>query len=319
MTVLIDTAELPLAERVDAVYTAMVEAVAPCYVIHEGPVERIRTRLEEWQFGHTRLLHTDSSGFRLLRTARQARQDVAPVIAFSVQTGAAGRHVQYATEQVVRPGGLMIADLSAPYDFSWSGPGSAATLHVPIDRLGVSIDLVRRAMAGLAGSPMVPLMTEHVRALAADAHRLAADSAALELGAASVELARALVMSAGRAGDRSARPVMAETLLTRVRQYVRLHLTDPALSPEAIAAAHNISVRYLYKVCARADFSLQQWIIGERLRGARDELADTAAAGRTVAGVARRWGFTDPTHFGRRFRGEFGLTPSEWRRHAGAV
>ena len=30
--------------------------------------------------------------------------------------------------------------------------------------------------------------------------------------------------------------------------------------------------------------------------------------------VARNWGFTDPTHFTRRFRSAYGLTPSELRR-----
>lgn len=313
MTVLIDTAELPVGERLDAVYTAMVEAVAPCYVIHEAPAHSLHTRLEEWQIGDTRVLSTASSGLRLLRTPKQARRSSSPMIALSVQTRAAGRHVQYASEQLVPPGGLMIADLSAPYDFSWSGPGGAATLHVPIDQLGVSADVVRRAMTGLHASPLYGLMVDHVRRVTAEAACLADDAAAPEIGAASIELARALLLSASRA-DGLARPVLAETLLTRVREYVRAHLTDPDLSPESVAAAHNISVRYLYKICSQASFSLEQWVIGERLRGARDELADAAAAGRTVAVIARRWGFSDTTHFGRRFRTAFGMTPSEWRR-----
>jgi len=32
--------------------------------------------------------------------------------------------------------------------------------------------------------------------------------------------------------------------------------------------------------------------------------------------AARRWGFVDPTHFGRRFRAAYGLSPGEWRRAA---
>jgi AraC-like DNA-binding protein len=34
----------------------------------------------------------------------------------------------------------------------------------------------------------------------------------------------------------------------------------------------------------------------------------------TIGTVARRWGFTDSTHFSRRFRGAYGLSPREWRR-----
>lgn len=52
--------------------------------------------------------------------------------------------------------------------------------------------------------------------------------------------------------------------------------------------------------------------IGERLRGAREDLARRDS--RTIAMVAGQWGFSDPTHFTRRFRAAYGITPSEWRR-----
>ncbi|WPO75461.1 helix-turn-helix transcriptional regulator [Streptomyces sp. KN37] len=38
------------------------------------------------------------------------------------------------------------------------------------------------------------------------------------------------------------------------------------------------------------------------------------AARLTIAAVATRCGFSSPSHFSRRFRAEYGLTPSEWRR-----
>jgi AraC-like DNA-binding protein len=92
---------------------------------------------------------------------------------------------------------------------------------------------------------------------------------------------------------------------------------DPAAP--TIAAAHNISLRHLYKVCAEADLSLEQWIIGERLRGAREELSRPESRQRPIAMIARRWGFRDPTHFTRRFRAVYGMAPSEWRTAHSAV
>jgi AraC-like DNA-binding protein len=111
--------------------------------------------------------------------------------------------------------------------------------------------------------------------------------------------------------------VLAETLLTRVRAHVRHHLTDPDLRPATIAAAHNVSLRHLYKVCAQAGFSLEQWIIGERLRGAREELLRRESRHRSIAVIARGWGFRDPSHFARRFLAAYGVTPKEWRRRQG--
>ncbi len=60
--------------------------------------------------------------------------------------------------------------------------------------------------------------------------------------------------------------------MTRVTTFVGLHLRDPDLTPERIAEAHNVSVRQLYKACAAAGMSLEQWIIDQRLEAARAEL-----------------------------------------------
>jgi len=315
MGFVLDTADIPRGERIEAVYTAMMRASVPSYVIHEDPDGDVRTRLEVWELGRANVFTARSTGLQLLRTPKQARQDAAPVVALSVQMLADGRHEQLGHRQIVRPGSLMMVDLSSPYDFSWSGHGAAGCFQIPIDQVGLPVDVIRRAAANLRSSPLYDLVTSHVAHLARDAERLSADPAAATLGHASIELARALIASAAHA-EPHARAVLTETLLTRIRAYVREHLADPDLRPATIAAAHNVSLRHLYKICAQADFSLEQWIIGERLRGAREELLRPESRGRTIAMVARRWGFSDPTHFARRFRGMYGLTPSEWRRLA---
>ncbi|MDW5324243.1 helix-turn-helix domain-containing protein [Plantactinospora sp. KLBMP9567] len=313
MGFVLDTADIPLRERIEAIYAAMVQASVPSYVIHEDPDGDVRTRLEVWNLGGANIFTARSTGLRLLRTPKQARQDAAPVIALSVQRLGDGRHEQLGYRQVVPRGEMLMVDLSAPYDFSWSGEGAAGCIQVPIDQVGLPLDLIRRAAANLRTSPLYDLVANHVSQVVQDAERLSADPAVDALGRASIELVRALLASAARA-EPLTRAVLAETLLTQVRAYVRQHLADPDLRPATIAAVHNVSLRYLYKICAQADFSLEQWIIGERLQGAREELRRPASHGRTIAAVARRWGFTDPTHFTRRFRATYGLTPSEWRR-----
>ena len=46
--------------------------------------------------------------------------------------------------------------------------------------------------------------------------------------------------------------------MTRIRAYVRVHLRDPDLGPDQIAAAHRISRRYLFRLCHEAGLSLEQ-------------------------------------------------------------
>jgi transcriptional regulator GlxA family with amidase domain len=97
-------------------------------------------------------------------------------------------------------------------------------------------------------------------------------------------------------------------------KYLDQHLAEPDLNAESIAFAHNVSVRTLYTAwSAGTRVPLGQWIIAARLAGARDQLSLGSQA-MTIAAVARRWGFADATHFARRFRGAFGLSPREWQR-----
>jgi AraC-like DNA-binding protein len=313
MGIVLDTAQLLPRDRIEAVFAAMMYASAPCYVTHEDPHGEVHSRMELYEFGAANVFSMRSSGIQLLRTEKQARQEAAPVIAFSVQLLADGHHDQLANRRIVRPGDLLVVDLSAPYDFSWSGDGAAGALQIPIDQLGLPVDVIRQAIGNLANSPLYDLVTSHIAQLTRDAARLSSDPAAAALGTASIELARALLASAAHT-QRYTPTILAETLLTQIRTYVRQHLTDPDLRAATIAAAHSISVRHLYKVCAQADFSLEQWIIGERLQGARDELIRPDSRQRTIAMIAHRWGFSDPTHFSRRFRIAYGLSPREWRR-----
>jgi AraC-like DNA-binding protein len=312
MAFVLDTGALPVGDRLEAVHTAMMYASAPCHVIHEEPAGPVHARMEVWDLGDTNIFTCRSSGLRLLRTAKLARQDAMPVISLAVQQESYGRLDQYGRQQITPPGELLGVDLSGAYDYSWSGDGAAGCVQIPLDRLDLPADGIRQALGSLRASPLYRLVTAHVATLARDRARITADPAAPVVAAATVDLVRALLASAART-ERHTRQAMAETLLTRVRAYVRQNLADPGLSPAMVAAAHNISLRQLYKICSRAGLSLEQWIISERLRGARHDLLSPGHRHRSIGAIARSWGFRDPTHFTRRFKTRYGATPTQLR------
>ncbi|NYH40579.1 AraC-like DNA-binding protein [Micromonospora jinlongensis] len=313
MPYVLDTAVIPLPDRIEAIRTAMLHASAPCHVIHEDPDGDIFCRMELWDLGNSNIFISRSSGIRLLRTAKLARQDAMPVVALSVQQRAHGHLDQHKHLQVVPPGELLAVDLSAPYDYSWSGDGAAGCIQIPSDQLGLPIDVIRHAIHRLRASPLYRMVTDHITNLTRNPARITADPTAAIVTTTSIELTRALLASADRT-ERLARQVLAETILTRVRTYVRHHLADPDLTPGRIAAAHNISLRHLYKVCADADISLEQWIISERLQSVWHDLRRPDKRHLPVAVIARRWGFRDSTHFTRRFKARYGFSPAQWRR-----
>jgi len=130
---------------------------------------------------------------------------------------------------------------------------------------------------------------------------------------ASLQLIRALISSTTDGPQQ--REALNATLQLRILMYVDANLHDHRLTPGGIAAAHNISTRHLYVLWAGADhgLSLSQWIISRRLKRAEVQLSKEDPATTTVARIAHDCGFTDVSHFSRRFREAYGMTPREWR------
>ncbi|GAA3289712.1 helix-turn-helix domain-containing protein [Streptomyces cinereospinus] len=292
------------------------DATVPCYVVQEESGARINARMDVWHMTAMQVFSTDSTGIRLVRTARQARRtDAAPVIAFAVQTRSQGHQDHLDHQRLVAPGQLMLMDLSAPYDYAWSGHGASRCVQIPLDQLTLPIDVVRGALVNLPSSPLYPMLTDHIARLTGDIEDLLGDPASAGLEEITLGLARALIASAARQ-DRRARAVLAETRVTRIRAYARRHLSEPDLTPARIAAAHHISERYLYKLCAQAGFSLTQWIISRRLEGRgrnwRTRRAAVAVSPSSRDGGASR---TPPTS-ATASRPPTVSPPRDWRRMA---
>ncbi|WP_326575709.1 helix-turn-helix domain-containing protein [Streptomyces sp. NBC_00481] len=108
-------------------------------------------------------------------------------------------------------------------------------------------------------------------------------------------------------------------LVARVLRFIDEHLADADLSPEVIAGAHHISVRYLHKLFQDEGTTVGRWIQRRRLEECRRDLVLGVRNRRTIASVAGRWGFLSATHFSRVFRAAYGMSPSEWRDSGGRV
>ncbi|MFD0853066.1 helix-turn-helix domain-containing protein, partial [Actinomadura adrarensis] len=113
-------------------------------------------------------------------------------------------------------------------------------------------------------------------------------------------------------------PETARVLLARVQDYILKNLGDPDLAPESIAAAHNISIRYLHRLFRFEGITVARWIKRRRLEACRRDLSRALAAP-NVATIAGRWGFANHSHFSREFRNAYGVSPSEWQATARAT
>jgi AraC-like DNA-binding protein len=112
---------------------------------------------------------------------------------------------------------------------------------------------------------------------------------------------------------------LRDVQVLRVKKYIDAHLDDPELSPSMIASANGISIRYLHCLFDPEGTTVLQYVIKERLVRCHRELSNPVMARRTITDIAFSWGFQNSTHFSRRFKDEFGLSPHEFRNEARLV
>ncbi|MCY1139227.1 helix-turn-helix domain-containing protein [Actinoplanes sp. Pm04-4] len=303
-----DTEAVPVRDRLAALRAVLVDQTVPSSVEFEPvPPASVRARVESWRLGDAQVVKARTShGMDLVRTPRQVRRACVPMVSLAVAVTPAHEE-QFGVRRIVPRGALACIDLTEPYQFRQPGRHIGYALQIPLDRLGLPGDVIRRAAPHLARSPLYDLASAHLTAVTRDPGQFGAAEVAAGVGRSSIELVRALLLSAaGEEGERG-------TLLTQVRAYIAHHLDEPGLGPMSIAAALNVSVRHLYDVCSRAEFSIEQWVIEKRLAAARADLTDPACAGLSIAAIAHRRGFRSAAHFTRRFKTTYGVTPSEWR------
>ncbi|MET0865736.1 MAG: helix-turn-helix domain-containing protein [Nakamurella sp.] len=316
MAVILDTDLLSPRERAGAVANAMELSGIPARVTHEPPPEQIFARIKLWQLGGgTTLMHRDGSGVCLTRSPRQARAVGPERFSLTVlgpgrwtyQQGRHERRVESAAPQV------LLTDQTEPYEFNRIGGGETFALGVDHSVLGLPVDRVREAASRIEASPFLGLVRGHILQLSGALDTVPPGPALGMIGNAATELVRALVVSALADPDRQ-HAVTADSLALRISLFIDEHLTEPDLTPARIARVHHISLRQLYYVWSKSnEQTLGQWLISARLAAARRDLARPDAATQTISTVARRCGFLDTAHFARKFRQEYGMSPSEWR------
>jgi AraC-like DNA-binding protein len=115
---------------------------------------------------------------------------------------------------------------------------------------------------------------------------------------------------------RQERSTLVAAHRTRIMGYIEAHLRDPQLSPTTVAQACKITARYLHHLFTAESETVTQYIQRRRLEECARALIAAPVRARLVTEIAFDYGFNSLTHFGRVFRNQFGLTPSEYRRAA---
>jgi AraC-like DNA-binding protein len=251
------------------------------------------------------------------RTPRLIRQSDPELFKIDVQRRGRGIFGQDDREAVLRPGDLTLVNLSRPIQLSCTGDPDQEVVAVKFPRTLLPLppqELTRLTAIRVGGQHGIGAL---VSSLVCHLYDHLDDYDATDR----VRLSTALtdLLAVGLAGPLERGSMVQpesrrRVLMLRIRAFIDQRLGDPGLSPAAIAAAHHISVRYLYKLFEAEGTTVAGWVRTRRLERCRRDLLDPAWQTRPVQAVAARWGLLDSQHFSRAFRTEYGLPPAEYRR-----
>lgn len=94
-------------------------------------------------------------------------------------------------------------------------------------------------------------------------------------------------------------------MLMRAQSFIENHLRNPRLTPSAVAVEVGVSLRTLHRIFTESEVGVAELIRIRRLAAARDDIL----AGTPISHAARRWQFSDASHFTRSFKQHYGVPP----------
>ncbi|MEU1801378.1 helix-turn-helix domain-containing protein [Streptomyces sp. NPDC019937] len=209
----------------------------------------------------------------------------------------------------VPAGQFIVRHNGPPVRFEIEPRTTARVLILPASQLR---PLIRdRAIVGAADSPELRVLTAYAKNVDATLNDLTPAGVRAARNAL-IELVKGVLAQAFDDSE----PRLAPALAQAARDIADSRLTDPDLSPAALARELNVSVRTLHRAFAETEDSVAAYIRRRRLEQARLELA-TPVGRPSISDIAAHWHFADSSHFIRTFKKQYGQTPTEYARSTG--
>ena len=208
------------------------------------------------------------------------------------------------------PGDIIIWDSTRHMEFAVTERLHKISLMLPLRRL--------RDWAPVARSQVCQVIDGHTgagRVLGGFILSMspAAEDQPYHSGEALSESTMGLLCNAVNGFEPQEREKLRTVQLQSIKSYINDRLADPNLKLAVVAAANRISIRYLHWLFEPINTTAGEYIMRQRLALCAKDLHNPLMKHRMIAEICFAWGFTNATHFSRRFRQHYGMSPSEYR------
>ena len=291
---------------------AMSETFVPL-MVGETSAEGLRGLIRSHWVGRLMVAQLSSTAQDIQRTPRLISRADAEYFQVAMVTGGVGRVVQDGRDAVLRPGDFAVYETTRPFEWAFRSDWAASVFTFPRDSVRLSEPerrlLTARRLDGTSG--MTGVISRFLQDLARNSTTLS-NAQSEPVLAHTTDLMVSLLSDCGEGSD-VVRSSVQRTLLFKIKEHIDRRLAEPTLAPAEIAAAANISVRYLHKLFAAEGYSVSEYVKRSRLERCRRDLLDPRLAGQSISTIAFRWGFGDVSGFNRSFKAMFEMTPRDLR------
>ncbi|MFF5436382.1 helix-turn-helix domain-containing protein [Streptomyces achromogenes] len=307
---------IPPEERLDWYSDSVSREVMPAQLSCERPAE-FQGEAAVLHLGGVRVTRAAMSPLRSRRTAAMIRRGDPEQYQLALLLEGTTSLSQHRNECTIGASDLMLWDTSRPSDYLMPAAGGRVRVRIlslprtimPLSSRRLDRMLARR-IPGDNG--MAAILASFLSSL--DDHGSACTPQELRrLETVAVDLLTACLAQHLDAEGRLCADLRSRALVHRIHAFIEQNLGDPALSPSAIDAHHNISVRTLHHLFHGQGESVSARIRRRRLERCRADLADPGFRRRPMSAITARWGFSGPVLFSRSFREAYGLSPTEFR------
>jgi len=275
--------------------------------------------LSTFDVGDLAFLSLRGRDYSVSRTPEKIREARDHIVLVTLQVRGHCRLSQDGRDVMMSPGDFACCDSARPYVASVSDDFELISMRIPkgvwLSRLGATEQVTARIIrsnsdTGAIVNSFLHQFVSIAESISSIARRRLSDiSLSLVAGAFGD-----LLCQLDSCGSRS-----RLSLLYRAKAFIDGHLDDPSLDREAIARKLGVSVRYLQQAFADEHCTVSDWIWQRRLERCSQDLANPSLAHKSIGRIAFDNGFSDFSHFCRRFRTAYGMTPSDFRQRGMAA
>ncbi|HEK2791129.1 TPA: helix-turn-helix domain-containing protein [Proteus mirabilis] len=310
------TRELPDVDRFSVFRDTIKDRFLSSYECNEvelPPHSRFYANIVEQKVADIRFIQLESNGHWASSRPLRNKLSLEEHFQIELQRSGTSHLTQDGRTAFLRQGDFCIFDMARPVSWSFDNDYSLFKLLIPREklapRLGNTQNLTARAIRGnsITGSLVYSFVMRYIPFLDSMPTQHAQQLADILLNLITSAFSEYSIATPPQSLGRS-------TLFYFAQHYLEQHLSDPDLSVNECANACGISVRYLQMLFKEQNTSVLRWIYQKRLDNYKTALVNPLLAEKNITQLAYECGFSDISNLSRKFKSEFFMTPSEYRK-----